>query len=245
MTDLQCAARRPETFSCDYVTCKGCNLCEQTTPQPELRSGIDTSPISTPKTKTHDDTPRSWADVVRNRPRWITDSSPTINPPIDLSQAFDAEIGDPIGSSPNSKNSGSSEHVIPDEPIRHDTPSPPTQPNASPDPSQRTVSNEEAPKTKTKKKRNRWTRDEMKDILSCYLESRRKNLPKIKGTYALWRDKNPLLHPNMTAVKLNTQLNYFMKNSVSSDELRQMEIDNNAEVTNEPEENNAPEENYD
>ena len=68
----------------------------------------------------------------------------------------------------------------------------------------------------------RWNEGEKKELVRCYFLGKNKNLPKIKGTYSIWRERNPKAHPNMCEVKLNTQLNYLLK-SWGKDELQEIE----------------------
>ena len=68
----------------------------------------------------------------------------------------------------------------------------------------------------------------MKELISCYYIGKPKQLPKIKGTFTIWQGRNKELYSHLTAVTLNTQLNFIMKNRMSADEVRQMEIDSNA-----------------
>ena len=77
------------------------------------------------------------------------------------------------------------------------------------------------------RKNTRWTGEERKEVVWCYFLGKMKNLPKIKGTYSLWRKRNPDNRLNINEVKLNNQLNYFL-NKLSKDELREIEISVNA-----------------
>ena len=200
-------------------------MCKQKTPQPAITRHTIPSPESTPRPHTPETSSRSWVDVVKNRPRRQTPPNPSINHTIDLSNAFDAESDDQIGSYPNSKNNESADHVTPDDDKSCDAPSPLTQ-NDSTASKQQTVSNEETLKT-IKNKRNKWTREEMKELVLCYYLGKHKKLPKIKGTFTIWRERNKNLHLNITAIPLNTQLNFILKQKMSKDEIRQIEIDSN------------------
>ena len=67
----------------------------------------------------------------------------------------------------------------------------------------------------------------MKELVLCYYLGKHKKLPKIKGTFTIWRERNKNLHLNITAIPLNTQLNFILKQKMSKDEIRQIEIDSN------------------
>ena len=231
MTNLHPAARQRGTSSCGFDGCCGCYLCNQIT---YATNSPDLTKNATPHPKNNTETPRSWADVVRNR-HVRSPYRPAITPMIDLTTAFNAEEDEPIGSLPNSNLSMSSDHVETDDDHTTDNPSPnPT--SASNEEIQKTAVNQEAPKNKNKK--NRWTRDQMKDVIRCFYEGQAKNLTKVKGTYSIWRQKNKDCHPQIGAVGLNTQRNFFMKKQMSKDELYQIELEVkrkfNEEAGNEP-----------
>ena len=61
------------------------------------------------------------------------------------------------------------------------------------------------PPTNNRKKRNRWTKEEQVELYHCYCEARKLNLKSsTKGTYEIWRERNPYARPQMDPNKLAT-----------------------------------------
>ena len=77
------------------------------------------------------------------------------------------------------------------------------------------------PPTK-KQKRIRWTKDEQVDLYRCYCEAKLLKLPLTKGTYEIWRKKNPSSRPNTTQVTLSTQRRYVENNSLTEIEIEKI-----------------------
>ena len=78
-------------------------------------------------------------------------------------------------------------------------------------------------KEKNKKKmKKRWNEEDKKEVVWCYYLAKSKGLKKVKGTFSIWRKRNPNKHPSMNEISLNNQLNSIMK-KLSVDELHRIE----------------------
>ena len=74
------------------------------------------------------------------------------------------------------------------------------------------------PKT-TKNKRIKWTKDEQIELFRCYCESIKLKLTASKGTFEIWRKKNPTSRPNMTPNTLSNQRRYAEKHILTDREM--------------------------
>jgi hypothetical protein len=62
------------------------------------------------------------------------------------------------------------------------------------------------------KKRIRWSQEEMKEVLWCYMYIEEKTLGEnYKKAYKLWRDRNSMTRMNINAKALFNQKNYILK----------------------------------
>ena len=78
--------------------------------------------------------------------------------------------------------------------------------------------------TNNKNKRNRWTKEEQVELYHCYCEARKLNLKSLtKGTYEIWRERNPYTRPHMDPNKLATQRRYSKKSSLTESERKDIE----------------------
>ena len=75
--------------------------------------------------------------------------------------------------------------------------------------------------TTTNKIRNKWTKDEKLELYRCYCIAKISNTtaPATKGTFKIWRERNPEIHPKMTSTTLNTARRYAEKNTLVSAEM--------------------------
>ena len=73
------------------------------------------------------------------------------------------------------------------------------------------------PQVKTKKKRQKWSREQNEEIYICYIMAKAKLLPVIKGTYEIWRKRNPDLRPEIDANKLANQKRYAVTKMINSE----------------------------
>jgi hypothetical protein len=70
----------------------------------------------------------------------------------------------------------------------------------------------------TYNKRIRWCREEMKEVVWCFLCVKDRTLTKnYKAAYALWRKRNPNLRTNMDTKLLLNQKNYILRNKNITD----------------------------
>ena len=54
-------------------------------------------------------------------------------------------------------------------------------------------------------KRQRWSEEEKEEVVRCFYLAKNKGLSKVKGTYSIWRERNPEKHTHICEVRLNTQ----------------------------------------
>ena len=59
--------------------------------------------------------------------------------------------------------------------------------------------------------RKRWTKEDNKELFTCYCEALKLGLNQTKGTYEIWRKKFPNDRPNMDPTKLANQRRYAEK----------------------------------
>ena len=75
-------------------------------------------------------------------------------------------------------------------------------------------------------KRIRWSREEMKEVLWCFMYIKQKTLREnYKEVYKLWRERNPVTRMNIDAKALLNQKNYILKaqriTTVEIDEIKE------------------------
>ena len=127
------------------------------------------------------------------------DSLGTITPGKSFAKAL-------IASSSNSKTSISEDHVAPND--DQECNASPTSLNFDSEKTQEVnegPTNEDPLEEKKVKKRTRWSGEERKEVIWCYYLAKHKNLTKVKGTFSIWRERNPKVHQNICAIRLNTQ----------------------------------------
>jgi hypothetical protein len=69
----------------------------------------------------------------------------------------------------------------------------------------------------TYNKRIRWSREEMKEVVWCFLCAKDITTENYKAAYKLWRKRNPNFRTNMDAKLLLNQKNYISKNKKITD----------------------------
>ena len=75
---------------------------------------------------------------------------------------------------------------------------------------------------KNKNKKMRWSGEETEEVIRCFYLAKLKGLKKVKGTFAIWQERNPEIHLNICEAKLNNQLNRLL-DKLSKDELAKFE----------------------
>jgi len=74
-------------------------------------------------------------------------------------------------------------------------------------------------------KRIQWSREEMKEVLWCFMYIKEKTLENYKEAYKLWRERNPMTRMNIDAKALLNQKNYILKakrtTAVAIDEIKE------------------------
>jgi len=74
--------------------------------------------------------------------------------------------------------------------------------------------------TEVKQKRA-WTKDEIREVISCYMYCRQHFTEKYKKVYEIWRKRNPQCRMCMDAKKLMNQKNFITKNQT----ITEMEVE--------------------
>ena len=69
--------------------------------------------------------------------------------------------------------------------------------------------------------RNKWTKDQRLELFRCYVIAinLKKPAPATKGTFEVWKERNPHIHTKMTSTTLNTARRYAEKNCLCEMEL--------------------------
>lgn len=90
--------------------------------------------------------------------------------------------------------------------------------------------------------RKKWTIDQYKEVMWAYYYAIETNMeaPKTKGTFMIWRQRNPDLYPDMDPKKLNNQRNHILKkNGLSNTQLQKIKEDVLQQIHKETEINNT------
>ena len=77
------------------------------------------------------------------------------------------------------------------------------------------------------KQRRAWTKEEIRELIWCYMYCRRHFTENYKKMYEIWRQSNPESRMYMDAKKLMNQKNYIMKHN----KITEMEIEGNKKGT--------------
>ena len=64
-------------------------------------------------------------------------------------------------------------------------------------------------------KKIKWTGAQNEEIILAYFTTRKKIIPITKETLDIWRKRNPLMCPEMTALKLSYQRRHVLKTMIS------------------------------
>jgi hypothetical protein len=70
------------------------------------------------------------------------------------------------------------------------------------------------------KQRQTWTKDEIREVIWCYMYCKQHFTENYKTMYEIWRQQNPTCRMYMDAKKLMNQKNYIMKHN----KITEMEI---------------------
>ena len=81
-----------------------------------------------------------------------------------------------------------------------------------------------------KQKRTRWTKVEQVDLYRSYCKAKLLKLSLVRGTYEIWRKRNPTSRPHINENTLSTQRSYVENNSLTEIEIESIWESVKAEV---------------